>query len=144
MLTVIKASEIKVGYTIPESDGFLFEVKEIIKETEKTITVRLINDTTIDKRCWSVNGGLTKNFRKSSNIYIQSYTTNLDLLLNNNEISQRTFNTLKRAGYNTLEEVRQATAEILQDIYNMSKISLKEINKCLLKYYSEYMDFVLN
>lgn len=38
---IIKASDIKVGTQLAESDGFLFDVVEIVKETEKTITVRL-------------------------------------------------------------------------------------------------------
>jgi DNA-directed RNA polymerase alpha subunit len=141
MVKTILASKIKVGMQIPETDGFLFEVKEIVKETEKSITVRLTNDTCIDKNLWSENGGIIKPFRKSTKIYIQTAKTELDLLLQDNEISQRTFNTLKRAGYNTLEEIRDATAKAIQDIYSMSKVSLKEINKCMLKYFSQYKPF---
>jgi DNA-directed RNA polymerase alpha subunit len=141
MIKTILASEIKVGYTIPEADGFLFEVKDIIKQTEKTITLRLTNDTCISKNLWSENGGIIKTFRKSTKIYIQTASTELDLLLKDNEISQRTFNTLKRAGYNTLEEIRDTTANAIQEIYNISKLSLKEINKCMLKYFSQYKSF---
>jgi DNA-directed RNA polymerase alpha subunit len=90
---------------------------------------------------WSENGGIIKTFRKSTKIYIQTASTELDLLLKDNEISQRTFNTLKRAGYNTLEEIRDTTANTIQEIYNISKNSLKEINKCMLKYFSQYKSF---
>lgn len=41
---IIKASDIKIGTQLAESDGFLFDVVEIVKETEKTVTVRLCSD----------------------------------------------------------------------------------------------------
>jgi DNA-directed RNA polymerase alpha subunit len=141
MIKMIKASEIKVGYNIYEADGFEFEVKEVVKETEKSITVRLVNDNTIDKRCWNENGGITKTFRKTTNVYSGINSTELDILLQDHEISQRTFNTLKRAGYNTLSDIRVAGGQVIQSIYNMSKLSLQEINKCMEKYYSEYLLF---
>jgi DNA-directed RNA polymerase alpha subunit len=141
MIKTIKAGEIKVNTKIYEADGFEFEVAEIVKETEKTITVRLINDSTIDKRCWRENGGIVKRFNKSTKVYSGVSSTELEVLLNNKEISQRTFNTLKRAGYNALGEIRVAGAKAIQSIYSMSKVSLKEINNCLLKYYSEQMLF---
>lgn len=71
---IIKASEIKVGTQLAESDGFLFEVAEIIKETPKTITVRLCSDFSSYESHWKVKrdgskGGIVKTFRKTSKLY---------------------------------------------------------------------------
>ena len=63
---VIKASELKVGFQLAESDGYLFDVIEIIKETQKTITVRLAQDTSMTKSFWTCNGGILKTFRKNT------------------------------------------------------------------------------
>jgi DNA-directed RNA polymerase alpha subunit len=141
MTIVINASELKVGQQVPEADGFLFDIIEIVKETEKTITVRLASDFSSIKSHWSINGGVLKTFRKSTKIYTMSETHDLEYLLNNKEITQRTFNTFKRAGYNTLEEIKNSTVKVLEGIYNMSKPSLKEINTSMLKYFSEYKQF---
>lgn len=71
---VIKAGELKVGSQIAEADGFLFDVVEIVKETEKSITVRLCNDFSSISAHWTAkkNGtpdGVLKTFRKSTNIF---------------------------------------------------------------------------
>lgn len=141
MTIIINASELKVGQQIPEADGFLFDVIEIVKETEKSITVRLSSDFSSHKTHWKENGGVLKTFRKSTKLYTMSETHDLEYLLENKEITQRTFNTFKRAGYNTLEEIKNTTVKALESIYNMSKPSLKEINTIMLKYFSEYKQF---
>src|SRR5690348_17718995 len=41
---IITAASIKVGTQLAEADGYLFDVVEIVKETEKSITVRLCSD----------------------------------------------------------------------------------------------------
>lgn len=71
---IIKAGELKVGSQVAEEDGFLFDVVEIVKETEKTITVRLCSDFSSIKNHWTVKpdgtpGGVLKTFRKSTKIY---------------------------------------------------------------------------
>jgi len=139
--TIINAEELKVGQQVPENDGFLFEVIEIVKETQKSITVRLASDFSSIKSHWTTNGGVIKTFRKTTKIYVLSETHDLEYLLNNKDITQRTFNTFKRAGYNTLEDIKNATSEVIEGIYNMSKPSLKEINTSMLKYFSEYKQF---
>ena len=73
-MVIIKASEIKVGSQLAESDGFLFDVVEIVKETPKTITVRLCSDFSSFKNHWTIKpdgtpGGIVKTFRKSSKFY---------------------------------------------------------------------------
>ena len=50
---IITANQIKVGTQLAEADGFLFDVTEIVKETPKTITVRLCSDFS------SFNGSLS-------------------------------------------------------------------------------------
>lgn len=71
---IIKASELKVGSQVAEADGFLFDVVEIVKETEKSITVRLCSDFSSIKNHWTIKpdrtqGGILKTFRKSTKIY---------------------------------------------------------------------------
>lgn len=71
---IIKASEIRVGTQLAEADGFLFNVAEIVKETEKSITVRLCNDFSSFKSHWTVKpdgtpGGVIKTLRKSTTLY---------------------------------------------------------------------------
>lgn len=71
---IITAGELKVGSQVAESDGFLFDVVEIAKETEKTITVRLCSDFSSFKSHWTIKpdgtpGGVLKTFRKSTKIY---------------------------------------------------------------------------
>lgn len=71
---IIKAEELKVGSQVAEADGFLFDVVEIVKETEKSITVRLCSDFSSLKSHWTVKpdgtqGGVLKTFRKSTKIY---------------------------------------------------------------------------
>jgi hypothetical protein len=67
--SIITANQIKVGTQLAESDGFLFEVTEIVKETAKTITVRLCSDFSSIKQHWTTNGGVLKTFRKTSKLY---------------------------------------------------------------------------
>lgn len=141
MKIIINANELKVGMEIPEADGFLFEVIEIVKQTEKSITVRLASDFSSIKIHSKVNGGVLKTFRKTTKLYTMSETHNLEYLLDNNEITQRTFNTFKRDGYNTLEEILKTSAEVVENIYNMSKSSLTDINNALVRYFSEYLSF---
>ena len=71
---IIKASEIKVGTQLAEADGFLFDVVEIVKETPKTITVRLCSDFSSIPAHHTIKrggtpGGVLKTFRKSSKLY---------------------------------------------------------------------------
>jgi hypothetical protein len=71
---IILASEIKIGTQLAESDGFLFDVVEIVKETPKTITVRLCSDFSSIKNHWTIKpdgtkGGVIKTFRKTSKLY---------------------------------------------------------------------------
>lgn len=71
---IIQASDVKVGTQLAESDGFLFDVVEIVKETAKTITVRLCSDDSSFESHWTVKrngmpGGIIKSFRKSSILY---------------------------------------------------------------------------
>lgn len=66
---IIKAQNIKVGTQLAEADGYLFEVIEIVKETAKTITVRLAQDNSMMKHFWAENGGVIKTFRKTSLLY---------------------------------------------------------------------------
>lgn len=71
---IITADKIHVGTQLAEADGFLFDVAEIVKETPKTITVRLCSDFSSLKSHWTVKpdgtpGGVIKTFRKSSRLY---------------------------------------------------------------------------
>ena len=71
---IIKASDIKVGTQLAEADGFLFTVTEIVKETAKTITVRLCSDFSSFHSHWTIKpngekGGVVKTFRKTTRLY---------------------------------------------------------------------------
>lgn len=71
---IIKANEIKVGTQLAESDGFLWTVAEIVKQTEKTITVRICSDFSSFEKHWTIKrdgtkGGLIKTFRKTTQLY---------------------------------------------------------------------------
>ena len=71
---IIKAGDLKLGSQIAEEDGFMFDVAEIVKETEKSITVRLCSDFSSIHNHWTINpdgtpGGVLKTFRKSTRIY---------------------------------------------------------------------------
>jgi hypothetical protein len=73
-MAIIKANEIKVGTQLAESDGFLWIVEEIVKETAKTITVRICSDFSSFENHWTVKrdgtkGGLLKSFRKTTRLY---------------------------------------------------------------------------
>ena len=69
----IQAEQIKVGTQLAESDGFLWNVVEIVNETPKSITVRLCSDFSSIKSHWTVKpngekGGIIKTFRKSTKL----------------------------------------------------------------------------
>lgn len=71
---IIKAEEIKIGTQLAEADGYVFDVVEIVKETPKTITVRLCSDFSNFENHWKIKrdgtpGGVIKTFRKSSKLY---------------------------------------------------------------------------
>ena len=71
---IINAENIKVGTQLAEADGFTFEVVEIVKETPKTITVRLCSDFSSIPAHWTAKrdgtpGGVLKTFRKTSKLY---------------------------------------------------------------------------
>ena len=71
---IMGAGELKVGSQVAEADGFLFNVVEVVKETEKSITVRLCSNFTSFKQYWAIKpdgtkGGILKTFRKSTKIY---------------------------------------------------------------------------
>lgn len=141
MIVTINAGELKVGMEIPEADGFLFEVIKIEKETEKSITVRLASDFSSHKTHWKSNGGIAKTFRKTTKLYTLTDVHKLEYLLNDRYISQRTFNTLKRAGYNTLEDVKNCDADTIENIYNMSKLSLEEIKSAIHVFFGILLNF---
>lgn len=71
---LIKAKDIKVGSQLAESDGFMWDVAEIIKQTEKSITVRICSDFSSFENHWTIKrdgtpGGVIKTFRKSTTLY---------------------------------------------------------------------------
>lgn len=71
---IITADKIHVGTQLAEADGFLFDVVEIVKETPKTITVRLCSDFSSFRAHWTTKpdgtpGGIIKTFRKTSRLY---------------------------------------------------------------------------
>ena len=71
---IITAGDIRVGSKLAEADGFLFDVVEIVKETPKTITVRLCSDFSSIRNHWTVRpdgtpGGVLKTFRKTARLY---------------------------------------------------------------------------
>ena len=71
---IINAGQIRTGSQLAEADGFLWDVVEIIKETPKTITVRLCSDFSSFEKHWKTKrdgtpGGVIKSFRKSSKLY---------------------------------------------------------------------------
>jgi len=68
-MKIINAGEIKVGYQLAERDGFLWDVTEIIKETARTITVRVNSDFSSFRAHWKTGSGLQKTLRKTSRIY---------------------------------------------------------------------------
>lgn len=71
---IIKAGEIKAGTQLAEADGFLWDVVEIVKETPKTITVRLCSDYSSFATHWTVDkegkpAGTLKTFHKTTKLY---------------------------------------------------------------------------
>ena len=76
MANIIKANDVKMGMKLAESDGFLWDVEEIVKETPKTITIRMCSDFSSFEDHWKtkrngLKGGLIKSFRKTTQIYVQ-------------------------------------------------------------------------
>lgn len=77
---IITADKIHVGTQLAEADGFLFDVAEIVRETPKTITVRLCSDFSSIKSHWTLKpdgtpGGILKTFRKTSRLYAAEEVT---------------------------------------------------------------------
>lgn len=73
-MSIITAEQIKVGSQLAEADGFLWDVVEIVKETPKSVTVRICSDFSSFKDHWNIKpdgtkGGVIKTFRKSSKLY---------------------------------------------------------------------------
>jgi hypothetical protein len=71
---IITANQITLGTQLAEASGLLYNVVEIIKETEKSITVRLCNDMASFREHWSIKpngepGGAIKTYRKSTRLY---------------------------------------------------------------------------
>ena len=66
---IFKAEELTNMHQIAEADGFLWNVSEILSETEKTITVRLNSDFSSYKRHHSGSKGIVKVFHKSTNLH---------------------------------------------------------------------------
>ncbi|WP_128008854.1 DNA-directed RNA polymerase subunit alpha C-terminal domain-containing protein [Mycoplasma sp. ATU-Cv-508] len=58
---------------------------------------------------------------------IQKKPVNKTIPISQLELSVRSFNSLKRAGYNTLEDLASLTAKELSDIRNLGKKSEQEI-----------------
>jgi len=68
-MNIIKADQITVGCQLAEKDGFLWDVTEIVKETAKTITVKIHSDFSNYKEHWNSGAGLEKTFNKKSRMY---------------------------------------------------------------------------
>ena len=71
---IITADKIHVGTQLAEADGFLFDVVEIVKQTPKTITVRLCSDFSSIGSHWTIKpdgtpGGIIKTFRNTTRLY---------------------------------------------------------------------------
>jgi hypothetical protein len=69
MKNTIKASEMKKGTMIFENDGFMWEVIDIVKQTPKTITVKIKSEFSSYKSHWD---GIDKTFKKTSVLYGQN------------------------------------------------------------------------
>lgn len=74
VIMIIKASDIKVGTQLAEADGFLFDVVEIVKETPKSVTVRICSDFSAIDSHHTIKpngepGGVIKTFRKTTKLY---------------------------------------------------------------------------
>lgn len=71
---IIAAGELQIGSHVYESDGYEWDVVEIVKRTSKTITVRICSDFSSFERHWRTKhdgtpGGLIKTFRTATKIY---------------------------------------------------------------------------
>lgn len=72
-MKIVLAGQLQIGTQIAEADGFLFEVEEIIRQTPKTITVRLCSDFSNMELHWTKRkdgkpGGIIKTFRKTTEL----------------------------------------------------------------------------
>ena len=67
MLTIVNASDVKIGDAIPEADGYLFAVAAI-ERTGKLVTFRLVNEFSPERRVRE--DGLTLRKRASTRMYI--------------------------------------------------------------------------
>ncbi|AFM40469.1 hypothetical protein Desaci_1452 [Desulfosporosinus acidiphilus SJ4] len=63
---LLKAQNLKVGDQLAEDDGFLWDITEIINETETSMTVRLNSDFSSFKDHWRSGQGCLKTFDKRS------------------------------------------------------------------------------
>lgn len=68
-MPLILAGDLKKGSKLYEADGYPFEVTEIVKETAKTITVRVCSEWSMISSLWASEGGDVKTFRKSTMLY---------------------------------------------------------------------------
>lgn len=71
---IIQAENMKIGSKLAESDGFLWDVCEIVKTTDKTIIVRICSDFSSCEKHWTFKrdgtpGGIIKTFRKATKLY---------------------------------------------------------------------------
>lgn len=70
MSTIIQAGELKVGMEVAERDGYLLTVESIVKETAKTVTVKL---TSMGAGLSFPKAGIVATFRKSSKLVSIQY-----------------------------------------------------------------------
>lgn len=64
-MKTILASKLQAGDQLPEEDGFLFTVAEIVKETGETITVRLTSDFSSHQNHWTIKRDGTRRDNKN-------------------------------------------------------------------------------
>lgn len=69
-LKIVTAGEIKVGDKLPEADGFLFEVIEVNRKTEKTVEIFLASDHSSFRSHHKCNGGVKQTYRSTTQLYI--------------------------------------------------------------------------
>jgi len=67
MKTIKRAGELVVGDQVAEADGYLLTVKEIVKRTEKTITVKLTSDFSPMR---AVRDGIVHTFRRTTRVVV--------------------------------------------------------------------------
>lgn len=61
----IPAGELRAGMQVAERDGYLLDIREVVSETPKTITLRVGSDFSI-----SMRGDVTVRLRKSSKVRV--------------------------------------------------------------------------